>query len=701
MADRFWVGGTGTWDATTTHWSTSTGGASGATAPTASDDVHIDANSGGGTISISSATCRSMDCTGAPATTISGAATITIGTTTVIAANIALKLVANITTGASTAYTFVSTSGTQQTVDFAGKTVAAVTFSGAGSSYLFSNGFTSGAFSHTAGTLDFNGKTFTTTTFGSTGATARSITYGAATHTCSSTYTLSGSNLTYSAASSTITCTATSSTFSGLSQAFGTVQFTGTTLGITSMTGANTFTNLKVQPSSGAKQDSISFDSNITVSGTFTVISTSRVFQIQVFSSVTGTARTISVGTSVSLTNADFMDITASGAAGTWSGTMLGDAGGNSNITFTTAQPQFWISGTGNQSDATHYSQSSGGANNGRIPLPQDNVTFDASSGAGTVTLDMPRWGANINMSASSVTTFTMSVFAILGHSMYGNITLLSSGTYNWNVDTVALRGRGAHTITSNGATIACSTFSLVMVSVGGSYTLQDALIVSGSGAFQVSQGTFNSNTQTMTVPTFVCTGSGTRTLTLTSSTINLSATAAVTVWNVTFTGVLTVTATSSVIVIQQASASARTFTGGGQTYGTLTYTVAGSTGSLTISDNNNTFSVINFSDVTNARSLIIGNSVTVFVGASGFNVVGTSGKLMTVNSVTGGTAHTISMPNGIVATDFLSLRDSQAVGGGAFWAGANSTNTSGNTGWVFTAQVIPKFASELVGMIG
>lgn len=55
MASRFWVGGTGTWDSTTTtHWSASTGGAGGASAPTAGDTITFDANSGGGTVTVDS-----------------------------------------------------------------------------------------------------------------------------------------------------------------------------------------------------------------------------------------------------------------------------------------------------------------------------------------------------------------------------------------------------------------------------------------------------------------------------------------------------------------------------------------------------------------------------------------------------------------------------------------------------------------------
>jgi hypothetical protein len=47
MAGRYWVGGTGTWDATnTTNWSAANGGAGGASVPTSADSVFINANSG-------------------------------------------------------------------------------------------------------------------------------------------------------------------------------------------------------------------------------------------------------------------------------------------------------------------------------------------------------------------------------------------------------------------------------------------------------------------------------------------------------------------------------------------------------------------------------------------------------------------------------------------------------------------------------
>ena len=47
MANRYWVGGRGTWTSTS-HWSTTSGGSSGASVPTATDDVYFNSSSGFG-----------------------------------------------------------------------------------------------------------------------------------------------------------------------------------------------------------------------------------------------------------------------------------------------------------------------------------------------------------------------------------------------------------------------------------------------------------------------------------------------------------------------------------------------------------------------------------------------------------------------------------------------------------------------------
>ena len=53
MALRSWVGGSGTWDTTSTaNWAATSGGVSGASAPTSADNAIFDANSGAVTVTL-------------------------------------------------------------------------------------------------------------------------------------------------------------------------------------------------------------------------------------------------------------------------------------------------------------------------------------------------------------------------------------------------------------------------------------------------------------------------------------------------------------------------------------------------------------------------------------------------------------------------------------------------------------------------
>jgi len=69
VADRYWVGGSGSWNSTT-KWSTTSGGASGASVPTASDNAIFDANSGTAHFTVTvtaNSTCANLTITPEPA----------------------------------------------------------------------------------------------------------------------------------------------------------------------------------------------------------------------------------------------------------------------------------------------------------------------------------------------------------------------------------------------------------------------------------------------------------------------------------------------------------------------------------------------------------------------------------------------------------------------------------------------------------
>ena len=82
MAARFWVaGGTGNWSSST-NWATSSGGASGASAPGSADTAAFDASSGSGTATVdSSVTVQTLTCTGFTGTLAFGTNTISLNST--------------------------------------------------------------------------------------------------------------------------------------------------------------------------------------------------------------------------------------------------------------------------------------------------------------------------------------------------------------------------------------------------------------------------------------------------------------------------------------------------------------------------------------------------------------------------------------------------------------------------------------------
>jgi hypothetical protein len=132
MASRFWVGGSGNWDAvTTTHWSASTGGSGGASVPTTSDTVTLDANSGSATVTITAtANCSTFTSSSALNTLAPGANTI------------------NVAGGGATVWNWTGgnfTNGSSNIVlTGAGSTLASTTFTGGGKTYdtvTFSGGF--------------------------------------------------------------------------------------------------------------------------------------------------------------------------------------------------------------------------------------------------------------------------------------------------------------------------------------------------------------------------------------------------------------------------------------------------------------------------------------------------------------------------------------------------------------------------------
>lgn len=118
MANRYWVGGTGTWNtSSTTNWSGTPGGASGASVPTAIDAVIIDGASSSPIITLTgSLTCQSLTTTGATCTftstgtlAVSGSITLSSTTTWSATGTITVNATSTITTNGVTINSSIST----------------------------------------------------------------------------------------------------------------------------------------------------------------------------------------------------------------------------------------------------------------------------------------------------------------------------------------------------------------------------------------------------------------------------------------------------------------------------------------------------------------------------------------------------------------------------------------------------------------
>jgi hypothetical protein len=698
MASRFWVGGSAAWDATVgTKWATTSGGAGGASVPIRTDDVFFDALSSGICTVSASSVALSINCTGFTGTISHPAATtLTIGdnvTAATGAGNIALKLVSGMTytlgNGATSAIAFVSTSTTVQTLATGTKTLGNLGFTGSGAKWQLTDTTVASTVTLTTGSLDTNGQACTWVALSSTGTNTRALTLGASVITLSgsASWSCTSTGMTFTTNTSIIN-PAIAGTFAGGGLTYNTVQWVGASVGQTTISGSNTFANLKFVPTAGSHNDAclITSGTTQTITTLLTVTGKSRATQFFMRPTTRGSVATLNAA-AVSLTNCDFIDITAAGVAVPFSGSFIGDSGGNTSITFTPAANQFWVGGTGNWTTTNSWASSTGGiAGTGRQPLPQDNVFFDAGSGTGTATLDTPRLCTDLNFTSSTLTTITTQVQQF-AHDLYGSLTLIAGMTVTVSADTWNFAGRGTHTITTNGTSITVGSGGNGMSFNGGghgTYTLQDDLTLTGTPTGQalvVSGTTFNANGHSVTLPSFginnalaiVQMGTGTWTINGTTGTL----------WTYTAG---TLTASTSSIVLSDAGSSAKTFAGGGATYSNVSIT-AGGTGAWTFTGSS-TFSVLT---INAPKSVVFTSSTTNTF--SNFIATGSIGNIITITA-SSTTAGTLSKSSGIVSCDYLSLTNSTATGGAGWYAGNNSTNVSGNTGWNFHAPWVPRTVS-------
>lgn len=571
MATRYWVGGTGNWDATTTNWSATSGGAGGASVPTSADDVVFDnlSNATAYVCTLTTApTCRSVTVAGPAAgnVTIAGSTLWVIyGGLTIAATGVTWTYSSNMFFSGSTPFS-ITTNGVSLT--------GGVAIQGT-STYTLGSALTcSGVITLTQGTLSTANFNITTTNnFVLTGASARTINLGSSTVTCASWNALAQTNLTLNAGTSTISVTGAAGTFNGGGLTYYNLSRTVTSPVMAIGDGGNTFTAITNSATAFSASYQFTIAGNQTI-GTFTVnggsTNASRV-SIQTPGSLSGTQITLTVASFVTNGRVDFRDINWQGASSPLTVATGGDCGNNTNITLQTPKTVYWNLVGGGNWDSTAWSLTSGGtplvAN---FPLPQDTIIIQdtgLNSGA-TITENLYTNIGTVDMSTRTLPmTFAASNTAPY---VYGDLKFSSSVTTTSTTATWVFSGYNkTQTITSAGITVA---FGITVNGLSTTVALAGALTT--TAAFTLTLGTLNLANNNLTCNLFSSNITNTRVITFGTGGIYITGNNT-NVWSVNSTN-LTYTGTPNVYLTYSGATGTRLFTGGASTYPFNFYITAG-----------------------------------------------------------------------------------------------------------------------------
>jgi hypothetical protein len=632
--------------------------------PTSADDVFFDAASGSVSCTISSAACKSLNCTGFTGTITGSGLFTSFG---------------NITLAAGMTFTHtgsISISGTC-TITSAGKTFGGLVAVGATTSLAdaFQN---NGSLRINGGIFTTNGYSITTNVFESSNSINRTINLGASTITIAGTTPVdftTSTNLTFNAGTSTFNLTQTSFTinFNAQSKTFYNVSFTNAATNLINIQGVNTFNSLSITGPGSAGVRNVTFNSPQTINGTLSTTGTAGNRRVVFQGATYGLAQTLTINSAPSLTDADFRDIYVIGTAAPISGTRIGDLRGCRGITFDTPKTVYWVTAAGGSWSGNNWAASSGGgASTDNFPLAQDTAVIENTglNTSATVTLDAPvPYFGTIDMSTR---TNAMTLAGSTAYTVYGDWKFGSGVTRSYTGG-LTFSGRNTQTITSAGKAFAQA---FTIDSYGGIVELADALNI-GSTNLTVTNGTFDTKNYNVTASALLSGNSNVRTIKLGSSTVTLTVSGNTILFqtsdNLTFDA-----GTSSIV---QTGAGVN-FNGGGQTFYDVSFTsTAASTHNINQSNTFNSLSITapssaGLRQVTFAGNQTINGTLTV----SGATAV----RRIFLRSDTLGTTSTLTV-NSLSATD-CDFRDITIAGTAAGSSPTRAGDCGGNTGITFPA---------------
>jgi hypothetical protein len=642
----------GAWSSTS--WATSSGGSvAAANFPLAQDTAIIDDT---GLSTGSAITGTALFSVGTVTSTKTNAYTFNPGT--LLIGN-DLTLTPSTTTSGLSA-TFIGRA--TQNITSAGNTTSSITVQKYNSQLKLLGALTCTVFNLSSGGVDTNNQNLTMSSSSNWGngpvGSAATVTLGSSTITTAGSF--GGSSIatimTVDAGTSTITLTSTSSRdfgFGGQNSVWNNVVFAGDANGHT-IQGNNTFNNLTFPARAQAGVRSISFAGDQTITGTLALGGgTANRQRAGFLSSAIGTQRTITAAAITGLANTDFRDIVGAGAA-TWTGgTSIGDLGNNSGIGVDAPKTVYWV--TSGPSARSWSSDSWATASDGSplssiFPLAQDTVIFDDAFTALQVNLDVL---FNIGTVDASSRTLSLTFNVGVIQQIYGDFTL-GSGVTPAGFSNLLFLGRGNQTYTTAGKTI---PWPLFIEKSSGTFQHGDAYTSSSGVSIAVTQGNYATGNYNISLES-INTSSPTASITLGTSTLTLRSSLPIN-----FDGRVNLTFSGAASTINLSNAGAKTFAGGGFTFGTVSST-AGTTSALTITGNNT------FGTLTNS-------AYTFLAFASG------STQTITNFTYTGAVGNVVRWSTSIPGQR-ATLKQSE-TGGSLAAVGANSVDGGNNSGLTFT----------------
>jgi hypothetical protein len=528
MADRYWVGGTGNWS-DTAKWAATSGGAGGASVPTAADNAYFDGESDTGsafivTVNVPSTCLNLIVGDGVTVTALDQTMTLGVGSTLNVSGSLYFPAT-NFTRIFNGAINFLATTP-GKTITTNGVSLAnTINFNGIGGEWTLGSSLTNSA------NIDFTRGSFNTANYNLSCGTifnsaVFSLTLGSSTISVSASFNFNVAGNTLDAGTSTIVLSGPTGSFTSLSGlTWYNISFTSTAANGRGVGGNITCNNLTIAGGASTGVTTTTINGNITINGTLTINSgiTGQTTRQNIFSNTIGTARTLTCNAITIGDGVDFRDITIAGAAAPFdaSANSTGDCGGNSGITFPAPKTVYWnLAGSQNWSSTGWATTPTGTPATANFPLAQDTAVVTEAGAAGTITINTV-WNIGTLTFDDGVSTRTSAVTLNFSFTptFYGDLKL-SSGVIISGTGTATFAGRNTQNITGAGKTF---TSGITLDSPSGTLVLQDNLTLGTDRTFTLARGTLNLNGKVPSFGKFDSNNSNTRSIVFGSGKIQIS----------------------------------------------------------------------------------------------------------------------------------------------------------------------------------